>query len=397
MQNCSLVLIASLLLISGCSSEPTTDSIAQSDKPNSDSPAGREEYADAHKGDEPAGSPSSEGTDAPAKSASQRPVADPLLAGVEFPNVDIHSIFSKYRSAYEASPENPAAVFGYLQLCHQLGVHFGMEGDISRSHLASMRAGEILQKAIDAKIEFPAGVSLAGDILFRYSTALAADGKQDLAMSALRSAIENGFTELSALSTAPELKALRESAEFKESLPQWSTTIKESLKEEVEALLASHEPFPFDFTLKDVSTLKPLALDDFKGKVCIVDIWGTWCGPCRKEIPSFVRLQDKFGEAGFQMIGLNQENSGDEATNMVTVREVISSDGINYPCALIDSKTLKQVPDFQGYPTTLFIDTQGRVRLKLVGLHQFEFLESAVELLLAEGQAKSEPESSATE
>ena len=216
-------------------------------------------------------------------------------------------------------------------------------------------------------------------------------------MSALRSAIENGFTELSALSTAPELKALRESAEFKESLPQWSTTIKESLKEEVEALLASHEPFPFDFTLKDVSTLKPLALDDFKGKVCIVDIWGTWCGPCRKEIPSFVRLQDKFGEAGFQMIGLNQENSGDEATNMVTVREVISSDGINYPCALIDSKTLKQVPDFQGYPTILFIDTQGRVRLKLVGLHQFEFLESAVELLMAEGQAKSEPESSATE
>src|SRR5262249_29822469 len=63
-----------------------------------------------------------------------------------------------------------------------------------------------------------------------------------------------------------------------------------SLAEEVDRLLKENEPFEFDFDLKDVNGQK-LSKADFAGKVLIVDIWGTWCPPCRMEIPHFLELQ----------------------------------------------------------------------------------------------------------
>lgn len=57
---------------------------------------------------------------------------------------------------------------------------------------------------------------------------------------------------------------------------------------------------------------------------------------------------------------------------------------MNYPCALIDEVTQDQIPKFAGYPTTLFVDRTGKVRLKAVGLHPYEFFEGVVLALLNE-------------
>ena len=102
------------------------------------------------------------------------------------------------------------------------------------------------------------------------------------------------------------------------------------------------------------------------------------------EIPSFVRLQDSLGEQGFQILGLNYEQSDDAAANLELVQKSISELGINYPCILIDQKFLEQIPNMRGFPTTLFLDKQGRVRHVATGVHSYNYLQSVVKTLMQE-------------
>ncbi len=140
--------------------------------------------------------------------------------------------------------------------------------------------------------------------------------------------------------------------------------------------------FPLQFSVADV-TGKPLSLADYRGKVVVVDLWGTWCPPCRMEIPSFVKLQETYGSQGFQMIGLNFENET-AAEAQQKVLDFIKKNGINYPCALGTEEIQAQVPDFKGFPTTIFVDKTGQVRAKLLGFHEYDTLEGMVKTLLAE-------------
>src|SRR6185503_18734703 len=57
-----------------------------------------------------------------------------------------------------------------------------------------------------------------------------------------------------------------------------------------------------EFELADVSG-KKVRLSDFKGKVVVLDFWATWCGPCRVEIPDFVKLQSKYKDKGLEIVG----------------------------------------------------------------------------------------------
>jgi len=161
-----------------------------------------------------------------------------------------------------------------------------------------------------------------------------------------------------------------------------------SLADEVAHLLASNKPFPFDFDLEDVAGNK-LSKSDLAGKVLIVDLWGTWCPPCRMEIPHFVALSRKYKDQGLAVVGLNSERTPDKNKAAALVRDFCKAEGVDYPCAVISQQFLQQVPDMEGYPTTLFIDRSGQVRLKVVGYHDISFLQAAVEALLGEQPAES--------
>lgn len=53
-----------------------------------------------------------------------------------------------------------------------------------------------------------------------------------------------------------------------------------------------------------------VSLQDFKGKVVIVDVWATWCPPCRQEIPGFIKLYDQYKDKGLEIIGLAVDEDG---------------------------------------------------------------------------------------
>jgi thiol-disulfide isomerase/thioredoxin len=217
-------------------------------------------------------------------------------------------------------------------------------------------------------------------ILYNEACVLALQGETEKAMAALEDAFNSGFQDLDLLTKDPDLDALR-------SLPAFNTLMKEALarlaakaKEHARQLLAEHKPFDFDFALPDLDG-KTVSRKDFAGKVLIVDIWGTWCPPCKKEIPHFVDLLKLYEDKGLKIVGINYEQ-GDAAEAPKTIREFAGANNMTYTCVIGDNKTRNQVPNFTGYPTTLFLDRAGKVRLSVVGYHPLHELEAIIKELL---------------
>jgi thiol-disulfide isomerase/thioredoxin len=147
--------------------------------------------------------------------------------------------------------------------------------------------------------------------------------------------------------------------------------------------LASFESYPFNFSATTISG-KRLSKADYLGRVLIVDIWATWCPPCRAEIPSFVELQSNYEDKGLSIVGFNFENASTEEQSVAAIDKFRRTQPINYPLILGDDSITDQVPNFRGFPTTLFIDSKGKVRMTLVGAHPLPILEAYATRLLSE-------------
>ena len=245
-------------------------------------------------------------------------------------------------------------------------------------------AGDILLGLADthgtAELEsYPVRFSM---IFYNATCAHSLNSDISKSLQAYKLSVEFGYDDFAHTAQDDDLINLRGSDAYKEYEMELASLAADKAKNWAKRELDSGESFDFDLNLTAVDN-QPVRLADHKGKVVIVDFWGTWCPPCRAEIPSFIRLQESYGKAGFQMIGLNYEGDNTKA-DADKVRNYIESEGINYPCAMGDDITQEQVPNFNAYPTTVFIDKTGNVRLKLVGLHSYERLAAIVETLMAE-------------
>jgi cytochrome c biogenesis protein CcmG/thiol:disulfide interchange protein DsbE len=99
-----------------------------------------------------------------------------------------------------------------------------------------------------------------------------------------------------------------------------------------------------------------LSLSDFRGQVVVLNIWATWCAPCREEMPDFVRMQDELGSRGVQFIGVSIDSGGFDA-----VEEFANEFGANYPLVLDDGSVYGVYRGSTGVPTTYLIDREGRI------------------------------------
>ena len=249
---------------------------------------------------------------------------------------------------------------------------------------------EQAQALVASEPSLPDEISQAlSAVYYNGACAQSLGGKPEDAKTTLAKAVELGFSDLNAIKTDEDLAAVRALAGFDQQLEAWMALIQEALAKQAREVLATGESFPFDFAVTDLAG-QNISLTGYQGKVLITDIWGTWCPPCRAEIPSFVKLQTEYGPQGLQIVGLNYENNPDEAATKEAVQKFMQDNGMNYPCALGTEEIQRQVPNFQGYPTTLFIDRTGKVRAKVVGSHDYAFLEAIVKILLEEAAPAAE-------
>ena len=97
-----------------------------------------------------------------------------------------------------------------------------------------------------------------------------------------------------------------------------------------------------------------------------------------------VDLAKDYKGKGLEIVGLNYNEEGSPDVVKKTIKAFLDENKASYRCFVGDEKTQMLVPDFEGYPTTLFIDRAGKVRLKVVGYHEKEVLEEIVKTLLAD-------------
>jgi len=113
-------------------------------------------------------------------------------------------------------------------------------------------------------------------------------------------------------------------------------------------------------------------LNDFRGKVVLLNIWATWCTPCRKEMPTLDRLQAALGGIDFEVVALSIDR------RMDAVRKFFAEVGIQRLAMYLDSsaKATRQLGAV-GLPTTLLIDREGREIARLIGPAEWDSPEIA--------------------
>jgi thiol-disulfide isomerase/thioredoxin len=109
---------------------------------------------------------------------------------------------------------------------------------------------------------------------------------------------------------------------------------------------------------------RPQTLNQYQGKVLIVNFWATWCPPCREEIPHFIEVQRKLGNKGVQFAGIALDHPEQAAA-------FVQEFGVNYPIFIArinESENMRAMGNHGGgLPYTLIYDRHGKLREKILG------------------------------
>ena len=120
------------------------------------------------------------------------------------------------------------------------------------------------------------------------------------------------------------------------------------------------DPAP-DLKAKDLDG-KELSLEAYKGKVVLLNFWATWCGPCRAEIPSLIRIQEAYKDR-LQIIGMDVDDDNEDK-----LRAFVKNQGINYPVVMTSDPVRLAYGGIAALPTMFVINPEGKVVQKHVGL-----------------------------
>lgn len=137
----------------------------------------------------------------------------------------------------------------------------------------------------------------------------------------------------------------------------------------------AEHPLAAEFSLPDLSG-RDIKLSDYRGRVVLLDFWATWCEPCRTEIPQFVRMQEKYGPQGFQIIGVSMDDQEKP------VREFYRGFKMNYPVVMGNAKLAESFGGIFGLPVALLIGRDGRIYGRHIGETATSLFEKEVTALL---------------
>lgn len=109
-------------------------------------------------------------------------------------------------------------------------------------------------------------------------------------------------------------------------------------------------------------------LDDYRGKVIMLNLWATWCPPCRREIPSMESIFQDLRDKGFVVLAVNQFETPDHVFSYMGQLSVYPT----FPVLFDRDSKVSELYGVKGLPTTLLINRQGQVAYRAIGGRDFD-------------------------
>jgi len=140
-----------------------------------------------------------------------------------------------------------------------------------------------------------------------------------------------------------------------------------------------------DFSLKTIDG-DVVKISDLRGKAVIIDLWATWCAPCRREIPGFINIVKKYPADDVAIIGISMDNR----ISPSQLKGFAQQMGMNYPVAMLmeNQSILSIFADVRSIPTTYIVDTEGNIVDRVVGMAPQSYFENRIQSILKNRSAK---------
>ena len=119
------------------------------------------------------------------------------------------------------------------------------------------------------------------------------------------------------------------------------------------------------------------SLPDLRGQVVVANLWGTWCLPCRDELPELVELAEAYADRPVTILGLAVESGAPDE-----IRAFLADFGADFPNWMLGMDDAVATFGAVGFPTTVVLDPEGWIRKELLGPQTFDILSEEIDALL---------------
>lgn len=116
-----------------------------------------------------------------------------------------------------------------------------------------------------------------------------------------------------------------------------------------------------DFSVVDLAG-RTVRLSALRGRVVVVNVWTTWCPPCREEMPSMERLYQQLRGPDFELLAVSEDDGGIEP-----VRRFVEDVGVSFPVLYDPERQVGRRYGVWGYPETFIVDRSGRIVERVIG------------------------------
>ncbi|MFJ6837417.1 TlpA family protein disulfide reductase [Streptomyces sp. NPDC091209] len=129
---------------------------------------------------------------------------------------------------------------------------------------------------------------------------------------------------------------------------------------------------------------KQLDIADYKGKVVVLNVWGSWCPPCRAETPNFVKVAKETAEQGVQFVGINTRDASTSLAKAFETEQKVTYPSLYDPTGKLMLRFKKGTLNPQTIPSTLVIDRDGKIAARTLQALSEEKLHEMLDPVLAE-------------
>ena len=131
-------------------------------------------------------------------------------------------------------------------------------------------------------------------------------------------------------------------------------------------LIGAGSPAP-DFQAVNLRTSRPASLADYAGKVVLLNIWATWCEPCRLEMPSMEKLSQHLGGADFRVVAVSVDKDGPDV-----VMKFVNDLGLHFDILHDRSGGIQGTLQTTGVPESFVLDRSGVIIKKVIGAERWD-------------------------